>query len=114
MRKRLFEIIDSSIDEDKLKNLYDVFMMIVILLSLIPLAFKNENIAFQIIDKIAVVIFIIDYIFRLITADYKLNKKVWSFFIYPFKMPGFNDRFVFGNKPVPEIKKIVFYFKNIF
>lgn len=84
MRKRLFEIIDSSIDEDKLKNLYDVFMMIVILLSLIPLAFKNENIAFQIIDKIAVVIFIIDYIFRLITADYKLNKKVWSFFIYPF------------------------------
>ncbi len=84
MRKRLFEIIDTSTEEDKLGNVYDVFMMVVIVASLVPLAFKTEYRAFQIIDKVAVVIFIIDYILRLITADYKLEKKGISFVIYPF------------------------------
>ncbi|MBR5916770.1 MAG: ion transporter, partial [Lachnospiraceae bacterium] len=83
MRKRLFEIIDSSTEDDKLGNFYDVFMMIVIVVSLVPLAFKNSNIVFEIIDKVAVVIFIIDYLLRLITADYKLKKKGFSFVIYP-------------------------------
>ncbi len=83
MRKRLFEIIDASTEDDKFGNFYDVFMMIVIVASLVPLAFKNDNIVFQIIDKVAVVIFIIDYLLRLITADYKLKKKGFSFVIYP-------------------------------
>ena len=48
------------------------------------LAFKEEYYAFDIIDKVSVSIFIFDYILRLITADYKLNKKAASFFIYPF------------------------------
>lgn len=83
MRKRLFEIIESSKEDDKLGNAYDVFMMIVIIASLVPLAFKTEYLPFRIIDKIAVVIFIIDYFLRLITADYKLEKKALSFVVYP-------------------------------
>lgn len=83
MRKRIFEILDTPADDDKLSNIYDIFMMIVIVASLVPLAFKNDYLAFRIIDKIAVVIFIIDYFFRLLTADYKLKKKGWSFLIYP-------------------------------
>ncbi len=83
MRKRLFEIIESSKEDDKLGNAYDVFMMIVIIASLVPLAFKTEYLTFRIIDKIAVVIFIIDYFLRLITADYKLEKKALSFVVYP-------------------------------
>ena len=83
LRKRLFEIIDSSSEDDKLGNFYDVFMMIVIVASLIPLAFKEDYYAFQIIDKGAVVIFIIDYILRLLTADYKMKKKGLSFIVYP-------------------------------
>ena len=83
MRKRIFEIIDTPTDEDKLSNFYDVFMMIVIVASLVPLAFKDDYLAFRIIDKIAVVIFIIDYFFRLLTADFKLEKKGWSFLLYP-------------------------------
>ena len=84
MRKRLFEIIETASENDKLSNIYDVFMMIVIVASLIPLAFKSENSVFFWIDKIAVVIFIIDYLLRIITADYKIKKKVVSFLIYPF------------------------------
>ena len=82
-RKRLFEIIETATDEDKLSNIYDIFMMVVIVASLVPLAFKNEYFAFKIIDKVAVVIFIIDYLLRLITADYKLERKWFSFFLYP-------------------------------
>lgn len=83
MRKRIFEILDTPKDDDKLSNFYDVFMMVVIVASLVPLAFKNDYLAFRIIDKVAVVIFIIDYFLRLLTADYKLKNKGWSFLIYP-------------------------------
>ena len=83
MRKRLFEIIETAKENDRLSNIYDVFMMIVIIASLIPLTSKNDIFTFVIIDKIAVVIFIIDYLLRLFTADLKINKGTFSFFIYP-------------------------------
>ena len=82
-RQRLFEIIELSKDNDKLSSIYDVFMMIVILASIVPLAFKETYPAFQIIDKVTVVIFIIDYLLRLITADLKLKRGLSSFVIYP-------------------------------
>ena len=57
--------------------------MATIIARIIPLAFKETNVVFQWIDYITVSIFILDYFLRLITADYKLNKSVSSFFIYP-------------------------------
>ncbi len=58
--------------------------MAVILASIVPLAFHQQNKAFVIIDKITVSIFIIDYFLRLLTADIKLKKGTKSFFLYPF------------------------------
>lgn len=84
MRKRLFEIVEVSKDNDKLSTIYDIFMMLVILISIIPLAFVTSYPFFDIIDKIAVVIFIIDYIIRLITADLRMKKGAKSFICYPF------------------------------
>ena len=49
--------------------------MSTIFISLIPLAFKTDFYMFHIIDAIAVMIFIVDYLLRWGTADYKLNKK---------------------------------------
>ena len=69
---------------DKLSSIYDVFMMIVIIISIIPLAIKSKNEILTYIDAITVFIFIIDYFLRLFTADYKLQKKAKSFLIYPF------------------------------
>ena len=40
MRKRIYEIIEVADEEDKLSAIYDSFMMLVIVTSLIPLAFK--------------------------------------------------------------------------
>ena len=82
MRRRLFEIIEVSEDNDKVSKIYDLFIMITILISLVPLAIREQNSMMVLIDRIAVIIFIIDYILRLITADFKLNSK-YSFILYP-------------------------------
>ena len=84
MRKRIYEIIEVASEGDRLSNLYDTGMMAVILASLIPLAFKQMTPVLSVIDKVAVVIFIIDYLLRISTADYKMNKGALSFFLYPF------------------------------
>lgn len=83
MRKKLYLIIDPEDNGDKLSNIYDFFMMATIVISVVPLAFKETNMVFQWIDYITVSIFILDYFFRLITADYKLKKSAFSFFVYP-------------------------------
>ena len=83
MRKKLFSIIESAENDSKLSNVYDFIMMVTIVVSVVPLAFKETNIIFQWIDYITVTIFILDYFLRLITADYKLKKSVISFFVYP-------------------------------
>ena len=74
MRKRIYEIIEVSDGKNILSSIYDLFMIIAIIASLIPLAFKTEYLTFKVVDKICVIIFIMDYILRLITADFKYNK----------------------------------------
>ena len=83
MRKKIYSIIEPIGNENKLSNIYDFIMMTTIVVSIIPLAFKETNAFFQWIDYITVSIFILDYLFRLLTADYKLEKSVVSFFVYP-------------------------------
>ena len=83
MRKKLFSVIEPVDNGDKLSNIYDFIMMATIVISVVPLAFKETNTIFQWIDYITVSIFILDYFLRLITADYKLKKSAVSFFIYP-------------------------------
>ena len=84
MRKRIYEIIEVAEGEDKSSQIYDIFMIISIVLSIVPLAFKESNVCFLAIDKITVCIFIIDYLLRIITADKKLNEGMVSFLKYPF------------------------------
>lgn len=85
LRKRIFEVIEKSGGEDIPSTVYDFFMIAVIILSLIPLAFKSEPKAFYVIDKAAAGIFTIDYLLRWATADYKFEKhNIWSFVRYPF------------------------------
>ena len=85
MRKRIFEIIEKSDGNDRWSTFYDYFMIIVIIVSLIPLAFKQEPDFFDVSDKICAGIFIIDYALRWITADYKYkDRHEISFIKYPF------------------------------
>lgn len=83
MRKKLYAIIEPAEAGNKLSSVYDFVMMFSIVLSIVPLAFKETNSLFRWIDYITVGIFILDYLLRLVTADCKLGKSVWSFFVYP-------------------------------
>ncbi len=92
MRERVFQIIEKSKEGDKISAYYDFFMLFVIVASLVPLAFKQEITAFTVIDKICVCIFIIDYILRWMTADYKFDRSsVWSFIRYPISFMAIID-----------------------
>lgn len=92
MRKRIFDIVELSRGEDMLSGIYDCLMIVAIVISIVPLAFKTDTLLFQIMDNVAVVVFIIDYILRLITADYKYNKKSISAFLkYPFSFMAIID-----------------------
>ena len=86
MRERIYEIIGEVTDEssDRLSHYYDMTMVVVIIASLFPMMFKQTNIVFEILTWIATAVFIADYILRLLTADYKLNKGPLSFALYPF------------------------------
>jgi voltage-gated potassium channel len=82
MRNKIYQIIEPAVD-NLLSKIYDLLIMVVIIISVIPLAFKETNRLFDIIECVTVIIFIIDYLLRLFTADLKLHKSISSFFIYP-------------------------------
>ena len=85
MRKRIFEIIEISNGKNILSTIYDDVILMVIVLSLIPLTFKDHNMVFHTIENVVIWIFIIDYILHFLTADYLFNKKsITSFLRYPF------------------------------
>lgn len=84
MRKKIYSIIEPMDDGNKLSGIYDFVMMATIIISIFPLAFKETNTVFQWIEDISAGIFVLDYILRLATADYKLKKSKMSFVLYPF------------------------------
>lgn len=85
MRKRLYEIISASHEGNIYSRIYDYFKIVIIIISLVPVVTESNHYVFEITDIIAVTVFILDYICRLITADYKLKyKHGLSFVLYPF------------------------------
>lgn len=87
MRKRLFEVIEVADTGDKISAAYDKSMIVIICISIIPLFFKTAAPIFTIIDIATAAIFIVDYILRFITADFKYKKhSITSFIRYPFSI----------------------------
>lgn len=85
MRKRLYEIIEAAENNDTASKMYDRFMIFVIIVSIVPMLFKEANTFFLAIEYITISVFIIDYILRFITADFKLHRNsVLAFIMYPF------------------------------
>jgi len=92
-RDKLYSIINCDTQDSKASLVYNYFMMVAIVASIIPLAFKvkDTNLALFILDKVTVAVFIVDYFLRLITADIHLKKGRASFFIYPFTFMAIID-----------------------
>ena len=81
IRAFIFSLVDGTGDNGG--DPYDYSMIVIILLSLVPLAFKQITPLLNVLDKVTVAIFILDYALRWLTADLQLGKGVASFILYP-------------------------------
>ena len=81
MRERLYSLVNG--DEGEAMWCGRV-MTVLIVASLGPLCFKDSNAALEAVEYVCVVVFILDYLARWVTADLKLGKGALSFVIYPF------------------------------
>ena len=95
LRHRLYEVVefvDVTGDGMADYDVYDAVMIIVIFASLIPLMVKQESPLTITIDRVTVVVFIIDYFLRWSVADFKLKKKgILPFILYPFTFMAIVD-----------------------
>lgn len=92
MREKLYELIKPRSEETTYGKVYDICMIVVICLSLVPLMTKEQTIFLMHLDKITVSIFIIDYFLRWITADYIFKQDgVIPFIKYPFSLMAVLD-----------------------
>lgn len=84
MRKRIFEIIETTNSKSStLNKIYNFIMFAFIIISIIPLMERRETAVYAVINNASLIVFLIDYILRFITADYEMEKGTKSFLIYP-------------------------------
>ena len=65
-------------------RIYDWYMLVMIIASIVPLMFIDDYPIFKVIEIITVTAFIIDYILRWYTSDLQLKRGRISYLIYPF------------------------------
>lgn len=84
-RNKIYDTIETG-RNSIISKIYDWTMLFFIVISIIPLAFREQNIWFEWFDKVSVTVFIVDYLLRWITADFKLtDRPKWvAFLSYPF------------------------------
>jgi voltage-gated potassium channel len=83
-RKTLYNIIEKDVNDDRVSKIYDVVMVLLILLSIVPLMFIQNYPIFRYIELVTVTAFITDYILRWYTSDIALRYGWKSFLVYPF------------------------------
>lgn len=83
-RQQLYTILEKDDGSNVWSHVYDVFMFVTIILSVVPLMFWDYRPIFTYIEVFTTTIFIIDYVLRWVTADFKLGKGQHSFVSYPY------------------------------
>ena len=93
-RKKLYSIIElAEGPHATISRIYDIFMLMMIIISIVPLMFKDQTDLFLWFDRISVSAFIIDYILRWMTADFRHPEKSKNvaFATYPFTILAILD-----------------------
>ena len=91
MRNKIYQMVHVY-DSSTLSVVYKWFMILIIMASLVPLTSKEPNALFGITDRVCLVIYIIDYALRWLTADYKFHKEGrYPFLRYPFRLISIID-----------------------
>lgn len=94
LRRSINNMIEPRNHETVLSRVYDYLMLAAIVIGIIPLMFRNQIKLFWFFDIISCACFLVDYILRWITFDYRCSNKKWfSFFVYPFTPMAIIDMF---------------------
>ena len=80
MREKLYNLIEG---DGKPASAYGRVMTVLIVASMLPLCFKEQSDLLSVIEYVCVAVFLVDYIARWVTADFRLGKGALSFLIYP-------------------------------
>lgn len=80
-KRRIYEVIETSRGEDKVSKSYDIMIFYTVIIGLIPLTTKIDTIYTRLIDLVTVLIFLVDYILRVYTSDYKMGVKSYKAYI---------------------------------
>ena len=81
---RIYDLINKDKKGMWASRLYDWYMLVMIIASIVPLMFIEDYPIFSTIEWITVSAFIVDYIFRWFTSNILLKRGWISFLIYPF------------------------------
>ena len=92
MRKKIFKIIELDEKDYLISKIYDRIMQTAIVVSIIPLMFRNHNVVFTTIEYVVTILFVVDYLLRWATADLRSGKKgIKQCLIYPFTLIAIVD-----------------------
>lgn len=84
LQQQIFNLVNRDRHGMWASRIYDWYMLVMILASIVPLMFINDYPIFKVIEVVTVVAFIIDYVFRWFTANILLKRGWASYLIYPF------------------------------
>lgn len=84
IRKRIYDLINKDNQNMLSSRIYDWYMLIMIIASIVPLMFLIDYPIFTVIDIVTVIAFIIDYLLRWYSSPLQLKKGWKSYILYPF------------------------------
>lgn len=92
IRQKIYDIVELKEVNSLASRLYNQFMLILVVISMLPLAFKEDYAIFAITDVVVVSVFILDYLLNWLTADIRFGQRgIWPFLRYPFSLTGIVD-----------------------
>lgn len=80
-KRRIYEIIEVSRGDDYTSKTYDCMVTVAVIVGLLPLTMKTTNKYITCIDITTTAIYLIDYIMRVYTSDYKMGVKSYKAYI---------------------------------
>ena len=84
LQKKVYNLVNKDYKKDIASRIYEWYMLVMILASIVPLLFIEEYSIFKIIDIVTVIAFIIDYLLRWYSSPIQLKKGNYSYLVYPF------------------------------
>lgn len=86
-KRRIYEIVEAYKEKDSASMAYDAMIFVAVVVGVLPLTMKTENMYTRWIDIVTLGIFIVDYVLRIYTADYKMGVKSYKAYIAYAFMP---------------------------